>query len=121
MITIKQYAKDKNVTYEAVRQQVVRYKKELDGHVFKEKRTQYLDDYAIEFLDNKRAENPVVILESGKDEEIERLSKENKLLLLKITELQDMLLREKDNVKMLQQEKIELLEEKNKKKKFIFW
>lgn len=111
VITIKQYAKDKGVTYEAVRQQVVRYKKDLDGHVFKERRTQYLDDYAIDFLDKKRAENPIVIIEADKDAEIERLERENKRLLIKIAELQESLLIEKDQVKLLQQQKIDLLEQ----------
>lgn len=111
MVSLREYAKNKGCSYEAVRKQVNRYKNELGGHINKVGRTQYLDDEAVSFLDNKRADNPVVIIEVGKDDEIKRLQEENKNLLIKIAELQDLLLREKDQVKELQEEKIALLEQ----------
>lgn len=110
MVSLRDYAKQKCVSYEAVRKQVKRYSKDLEGHIQKNGRTQFLDDEAVAFLDSKRQENPVVLLQADKDEELERLRNENKALLLKVTELQDALLKEKDNVKTLQAEKIELLE-----------
>lgn len=113
MTSIKDYAKEKKISYEAVRKQVRRYQKELEGHITRVNRTQYLDDEAIAFLDKKRSESPIIILESNKDEEIQRLSMENKALLLKVAELQEQLLNEKDQVKQLQQEKIALLEQAN--------
>lgn len=73
------------------------------------------------FLDSKRAESPIIIMESGKDEEIQRLEMENKALLLKVAELQEALLKEKDQVKLLQNEKIELLEAKNQKAEKKWW
>ena len=121
MVTIKEYAKNKGVSYEAVRKQLNRYSGELKGHITKVGRTQYLDDDAVQFLDSKRAENPIIVMESSKDEELQRLEAENKTLLLKIAELQDELLREKDQVKQLQIEKIELLEAKTEKKRWGFW
>lgn len=126
MLSIRDYAKNKGCSYEAVRKQVNRYKAELEGHISKANRTQYLDEYAVEFLDSKRAANPVVVLEIGKDEEIKRLEEENRNLLLKVAELQDALLREKDLVKQLQGEKIQLLEKKEeqpeeKKTWWKFW
>lgn len=60
-------------------------------------------------------------MESGKDEEIQRLEMENKALLLKVAELQEALLKEKDQVKLLQNEKIELLEAKNQKAEKKWW
>ena len=84
MISLKEYAKNKNISYEAVRQQVNRYKGELKGHISKVERTQYLDSFAVEFLDSKRAVNPVVIMETNKDAEIKRLEEENKALLVKV-------------------------------------
>lgn len=84
-------------------------------------RTQYLDEEAVAFLDSKRAESPIIIMESGKDEEIQRLEMENKALLLKVAELQEALLKEKDQVKLLQNEKIELLEAKNQKAEKKWW
>ena len=127
MISIKEYAKSKGVSYEAIRKQIIRYEKDLTGHIIKKNRTQFLDNEAVAFLDEKRINNPVVIYEKNKDDEIERLQEENKALLLKIAELQDVLLKEKDEVKQLQTEKIELLaataeqEYTKKKKKTWFW
>lgn len=111
MISFKEYAKNKGCSYEAVRQQVRRYKNDLNGHITKVGKTQYLDDDAVIFLDSKRKTNPVIILEVEKDETIKRLEEENKALLLKVATLQDELLREKDQVKELQEEKIMLLEQ----------
>lgn len=111
LITIKEYAKQNNISYEAVRKQIQKYKdNELQEHIIKNNRTQYLDEYAVDFLNNRRKESPVIIAQMDKDEEIQRLYDENKALLLKIAELQDLLLKEKDNVKQLQQDKIALLE-----------
>lgn len=121
MVSLKEYAKNKGVSYEAVRKQVNRYKDELKGHISKVNRTQYLDEEAVVFLDSKRAESPIIIMESGKDEEIQRLEMENKALLLKVAELQEALLKEKDQVKLLQNEKIELLEAKNQKAEKKWW
>ena len=121
MVSLKEYAKNKGVSYEAVRKQVNRYKDELKGHISKVNRTQYLDEEAVAFLDSKRAESPIIIMESGKDEEIHRLEMENKALLLKVAELQEALLKEKDQVKLLQNEKIELLEAKNQKAEKKWW
>lgn len=121
MVSLKEYAKNKGVSYEAVRKQVNRYKDELKGHISKVNRTQYLDEEAVAFLDSKRAESPIIIMESGKDEEIQRLEMENKALLLKVAELQEALLKEKDQVKLLQNEKIELLEAKNQKADKKWW
>lgn len=110
MTSLKEYAKAHSVSYEAIRKQVVRFSAELEGHIKKVDRTQFLDDYAVEFLNEKRASNPVIILESSKDERIQELESANQRLLIKVTELQEQLLAEKDSVKQLQQEKIQLLE-----------
>ena len=112
MKTLKEYANENHITYEAVRQQVKRYEKELINHIKKIKRTKYLDEFAIELLDKKRVDNPVIIMESSKDDEIKRLVGENKALLLKVASLQEQLILEKENVQLLQNEKIELLEAK---------
>ncbi len=61
VMTLKQYAEMKGITYEAVRKQIVRYQKELEGHVLKKGRTQYLDEVAVEFLSDRRRQSPVVV------------------------------------------------------------
>lgn len=113
MEKIKDYAKRHNVTYEAVRQQVVRYKKDLEGHIIKKKNVQYLDDEAIAFLDEKRQENPVVVIQEDKNETIERLEKENKMLLVKIAELEEESKNLYKRLDACKDEKIAWLEEKN--------
>lgn len=62
MISIKDYAAQKNVSYEAVRKQIKRYETQLDGHLERVGRTLYLDDDAVAFLDDKRKKNPVVVV-----------------------------------------------------------
>lgn len=94
MLSIKDYAKSKGVSYEAVRKQVNRYKQELEGHISRTNRTQYLDDEAIAFLDQKRAESPIIIMESSKDEEMKSLKAENELLKNQLLEVQQ------DNIKV---------------------
>ena len=116
VISIKDYAKQKNISYEAVRQQVVRYKRELDGHLIKDGRQQFLDEEAVAFLDAKRQKNPVAIIQMDKDERIEKLEEENKTLLQRVALVQDELLKEKDKVQTLLDEKkeeIKLLEAQN--------
>lgn len=94
VICIRDYAKSKGVSYEAVRKQVNRYKQELEGHIIVNNRTQYLDDEAVAFLDQKRAESPIIIMESAKDEELERLKAENELLK------NQLLASQQDNIKV---------------------
>lgn len=73
MISLKEYAKKNHITYEAVRAQVSRYREQLDEHIIQDGRTQYLDEIAVAFLDERRQKNPVVVYQQGKDEAIESL------------------------------------------------
>lgn len=83
IISLKDYAKQNNVSYEAVRQQVVRYADELGEHIIKDGRQQFLDEEAVAFLDGKRQKNPVVIVQQDKDEQIKELELQIKELLVK--------------------------------------
>lgn len=85
MITLKDYAKQHNVTYEAIRSQVNRYREQLGDHIIQDGRQQFLDDYAVAFLDERRQKNPVVMYQQNKDELIEQLENENKILLAKLS------------------------------------
>ena len=73
LTTIKQYAESQKVSYEAVRKQIIGYGEELKGHIIRKGRTQYLDEWAVEFLTKRRRENPVILLSQDKDEELEAL------------------------------------------------
>lgn len=119
MITIKDYAKQKGVSYEAIRKQIKRYEDELEGHLIKQNRFLMLDDEAVQFLDSKRSENPVIVYEQNKDEELEQLRHENKVLLIQMNTVQDQLgkvqqklIAEMNTTKLLTQEKVQYLEYK---------
>lgn len=83
VISLKDYAAQNNISYEAIRQQVVRYKDELAGHLIRDGRQQFLDEEAVAFLDSKRQKNPVAIIQQNKDEQIEALEEQVKQLLVK--------------------------------------
>lgn len=129
LLTIKEYAQKKNVSYEAVRKQIQKYKDgELKDHIIRKNKTQYLDEYAVDFLDNRRRESPIMAIQMDKDEEIERLTNENKALLVQIAQIQNELIQtqkalseEKDTVKQLQADKIALLEEKQEEPEKKSW
>ena len=119
MITIKDYAKQQGVSYEAIRKQIKRYEDELEGHLVKQNRFLMLDDEAVQFLDSKRSENPVIVYEQNKDEELEQLRHENKVLLIQMNTVQDQLgkvqqklIAEMNTTKLLTQEKVQYLEYK---------
>ena len=84
MISLKDYAKKNHITYEAVRSQVNRYREQLDDHIVQDGRTQYLDDIAVAFLDERRQKNRTVIYQQDKDERIEELERNEKAMLAKI-------------------------------------
>lgn len=111
MISLKDYAKKKNVSYEAVRKQVNRYRDDLGDHLYKKDRTQYLDEDGEAFLDRKRASNPVILLEHDKDEQIDELKQQNESLKIKIMELQDQLIKSKDQLLERDRQLIELKDE----------
>lgn len=73
MQTIRDYARDHGISYEAVRAQLARYRKDLAGHIVTNGRTMHLDDYAVRFLDAKRRGNPVAIRSEEKHAEHENL------------------------------------------------
>ena len=112
MITIKDYAKGRGISYEAARQQISRYmEREVGGfrladHISKVDRTQYLDDEAVAFLDERRAKNPVIVQQEERDETIERLRAEVDLLQKRLIAAQDEyrdLLKEKHAIEMREQ------------------
>lgn len=80
MTTIREYAAEKGVSYEAVRRQVARYSAELEGHIEKRGKMQLLDDFAVAFLDEHRAGNAVAIYKADAASELKRLQRENKEL-----------------------------------------
>ena len=107
LTTIRQFAEEQGVSYEAIRRQLVRYTEELNGHVVRQNRTQFLDNYAVEFLRNKRREKPVVVVNPDLNEEIEELR-------AKLFASHSALLEEKDKIIHLQEELQTAIEAKAK-------
>lgn len=114
MITIKEYADSQNVTYEAVRKQVVRYKDDLKGHIVTNNRTQFLDEWAVKFLTERRREHPVILINQGKDEAIEELTQQIESLRAKLLTAQNELITSKDRIIALQDEARAGIEDRTK-------
>lgn len=114
MLSMQEYATKHKISYEAVRKQVKRYAKELEGHITRQNRTQYLDDFAVGFLTEKRQQNPIIIVEKAKEEELEESKRQIESLKATVMELQSQLNASKDKIMELQDEKMGLIEERGK-------
>lgn len=127
VITFKDYADQNNISYEAVRKQVARYKNELGEHLVINGRQQFLDEEAVAFLDAKRRKNPVIVHQASVSETIENLKQEKENLLIKVAEQADQLkemanwkaekatlIAEADQNKLLLEENTKKLEEAQK-------
>lgn len=77
MISVKEYAEERNKSIQAVHQQRKRkkYKARLDGHVFEKDGTFYLDDEAVKILDSAH-ETTVQVVDTNTKEKIQRLEKQ---------------------------------------------
>ena len=113
-VTIRQYAKSRHVSYEAVRRQVQRYEKELEGHTEKKKQAVYLDDEACDFLDTHRQKRSVVISDDNSKAEIELLQLQIDRLQKEKEELKDKIISLQDQQKFLDDKTMKLLEDKTR-------
>lgn len=109
-ITMREYAQQKGVTYEAIRRQVAKYGDELRGHIVTRDRTKYLDEYAQDFLSDRRRLSPVVVKVEDNMEELEDLRKDVESLRAKLALAQDELLKSQNRVIALQDERTALIE-----------
>lgn len=119
MMTIREYSEEQKVSYEAIRAQVVRYRDELSGHITVTNRVQYLDDWAIQFLNERRREHPVTVVNTAKNDEIDELKNEIDTLKAKIFELQEQQIRAQAKIEALKDEKMAYLEQKGKYTLFL--
>ena len=88
-IRLAQYAENNHITYESVRQSVNRYRDQLGDHIFKQGRTQFLDEEAVKILDERRRLSPVVVVNEDRVAELESLRAEVEELRTKLIETQD--------------------------------
>ena len=75
-MTIRQLAEEQHVTYEAIRRQLGIYRKELEGHIIRKKQMKLLDEYAVDFLRQRRRQSPVVVYNQERESTIDALKDE---------------------------------------------
>lgn len=110
LITIKEYAESRKVTYEAVCKQVRQYKnKELKGHLSYEGKLTFLDPAAVSFLDKHRMKRNIILAPTS-DEVKEEVSKLQGDLFQAMKEID----RLKNQIIELQADKMTYLEEKGR-------
>lgn len=106
MTTVRELAERNHVTGEAIRKQLRRYKKELEGHVHQQGNMQFLDDEAVEFLQKHRNNNPIVVGQNEKAIQLEQLKEQNMSLMAKIAEQAEKIAAQSEE--MLQLERLRL-------------
>lgn len=109
-MNLKEYSDTRNVSYNAVKKQIQRYKEYLGDNIFKQGKNLILNEKAVEFLDSKQ-KCPINVLSPKKI--IEELKKENNDLKDQVINLQNMVIE-------LQKNLVNALSEKPKKR-FLFF
>lgn len=114
MVTLKEFASQHHISYEAVRKSVVRYRDELDGHIITEKgsKRQYLDEEAQRILSDHRKQNPITIIRESHSDKLTEQAAEIESLKSKIDFYRDELIQ-------LQKQQIVLLEKRHEYESFL--
>lgn len=110
LMTLKQFADSKSISYEAVRKQVTRFHKELQGHIITKNRTQYLDEWAVSFLSERRRESPIVLLTENQSDKISSLTEQVETLKAQLLKAQDDLIASKNRIISMQDDARQLAE-----------
>lgn len=110
VMTIKDFAKSRGVSYEAVRRQVQKYRneEELEGHVIRNKGVTYLDEVAVAFLSEKRRQSPLVVVHEDQNEQIEEKDRQIEEKNRQIEELRNRLDILRDELATAQNKRFEL-------------
>ena len=114
MVTLKEFALNHHISYEAVRKSVVRYRDELEGHIITEKgsKRQYLDEEAQRILSDHRKQNPITIIRENHSDKLTEQAAEIETLKKRIDFYRDELIQ-------LQKQQIVLLENKHQYEAFL--
>lgn len=82
-MTLQEYARTRNITYEAVRQAVKKASPEIDGHITKDGRTRVLDNEAVKILDERRKGSRVAVIKAKATESEQTVDQlKNEIILL---------------------------------------
>lgn len=114
MKTIRQVAEEQGISYEAVRRQVAKYKKELKGHISTKGQAKYLDEYAVQFIVNRRRESPVVVLQQDTNAELEETKAELDAVKAELETMKNMMIGMQNKVIELQEENMKMIEASSK-------
>lgn len=90
--SLQDIANSQKVTYEAIRRQVARYSDPLKGHIRKQGRKQYIDQWGFDFLKERRKENPVVVTQYEKESKLEELQAQVELLKGELVKSQEQII-----------------------------
>ena len=90
-ITVKDYAKQRGITIQAVHQSMKSKRKQelLNGHVFVQDGVKWLDEEAVAILDKDRSRSAVVIEREDNSQKIQQLEEQVKQLLVKVASQAD--------------------------------
>ena len=87
-MTIRQFAEEQHVSYEAIRQQVSTHRKALEGHIVRNKQQKLLDEYAVDYLRKIRRQSPTIMINQDREQTIDALKNELLRAQNTITQLQ---------------------------------
>ena len=114
LMTLKQFAEDQGISYEAVRRAVKRHGDKLTGHIIENDGIRYLDEEAVKILKERRRESPIVVQTMDQGEEIRELTAQIESLRAQLMQAQNELLSSKDRIIALQDEVKAGIEDKTK-------
>lgn len=99
-MTIRQYSKNRGITYEAVRKQIIKYSDQLEGCISKQGNVTWLNTVAIDFLDSHRLPRQTVLSTDTTELQAENDKLKNKLEALQaLLAERDQLITDQQSVK----------------------
>lgn len=117
MITIKQYAEARGKSVQAVYKAMKskKNKERLQGHIERIEGKQWLDDIAVQILDESRADSPVIYVEDNREEQIKQYREEVEKYKSLVIELQRQLLEKQEQLSSVK-DQARLLESKEQER-----
>ena len=112
MTTIKALAQEQHCSYQAIWKLVTKYEKDLGNHVVKKGRDRFLDEFAVNFILEKRVNHPMVAMNVDQSAIIESQKQEIEQLRDKIEALLNEINRNEKQIAELMEDGQKLLEAK---------
>lgn len=100
--TIKELAELQGISDTQLRNDIEKYKNELEGHINRDRKPMILDDYAVDFLNQKR--EAIMVINQSNSEQLKHLQEENDKLKAMIMQLQQETIEHMKQINSLQLE-----------------